>query len=56
MVNIISTHCYYTKVLNILIKQLKFKTVYKRVKQGVFELLNAVNTHFVKWIQVYVIG
>jgi hypothetical protein len=50
MVNILGTPCYTEKVLNIVTKQLQFKIVYKELKQGLFELLNAVNSQPVKCI------
>ena len=48
MVSILGTPCYDKKVLNALTKQLKFKIVYKQVKQGLFKLVNAVNMQPVK--------
>lgn len=42
MINILGTPCYNTKLVYVLIKQLKFKMVLKHVKHGVFVLLNAV--------------
>jgi hypothetical protein len=36
-----------------MIKELKIKIVLQQVKQGVFELLNAVCMHPVKWTQLY---
>jgi len=38
MVNSLGTPCYNTKLVDILIKKLKFKIVFKHVKQGVFVL------------------
>jgi len=40
MVNILGTLCYNTKLVYVLLKQLKFKTVLNHVKEGVFVLLN----------------
>jgi hypothetical protein len=45
MVNILGTPFYNTKLVYILIKQLKFKIVLELVKQGVIVLLNAVYMH-----------
>jgi len=50
MVNILGTPCCNTELVDILIKQLKFKILLKHVKQGVFVLLTAVNMHPVTWI------
>ena len=56
MINILGTACCNTKLLYILIKQVKLKLFSQQVKQGVFVLLNAVTTHPVKWIWMYVVG
>jgi hypothetical protein len=45
MVSILGTPCYDTKLVYILLKQLKFKIVLKHVKEGVFVLLNAAYMH-----------
>jgi len=42
MVNISGTPCYTTKLVYVLIKQLKCIIVLTQVKEGVFVLLNAV--------------
>jgi hypothetical protein len=42
MVNILGTPCYNTKLVDGLIKELKFIIVLTQAKQGVFVLLNAV--------------
>jgi hypothetical protein len=44
-VNILGTAFYNTKLVYILIKELKFKIVLKLEKEGVFVLLNAVYIH-----------
>jgi len=45
MVNILGTPFYNTKLVYILIRQLKFKIVLELIKQGVSMLLNAVHMH-----------
>ena len=45
MVNNLRTPIYNTKLIYILIRQLKFKIVLELVKQGVSVLLNAVYMH-----------
>jgi hypothetical protein len=47
MVNILGTPCYNTKLVYILLTQLKFKIVLKHVKEEVFVLLNAAYMHTV---------
>jgi len=42
---ILETPCYNTKLVYILLKQLKFKIVFKHVKEGMFVLLNAAYMH-----------
>jgi hypothetical protein len=51
MVNILGTPFYNIKLVYVLIKHLKFKTVLKQVKQYVFVLLNAAYMHPV--IKIY---
>ena len=53
MVNILGTPFYNTKLVYILIRQLKFKIVLKLVKQSVSVLLNAVYMHPVKIYHSY---
>lgn len=45
IVNILGTVCYNTKLVYILLKQLKFKILLKHVKDEVFVLLSAAYMH-----------